>query len=262
MRAMVGDAPSEAVTGRILTVGHSNHNTAAFMSLLERYNIKALVDVRSIPSSGRFPHFKKRNLEAVCQKRDVSYRHCPELGNKVDGIAVLLQKPEGQRALAELAAAAVSATSGDRSGATAYMCAEADWRDCHRQVIAQKLMEDYGILSTHITHNGGTEDHPHNHVLPGYYGVVSSARVHAGSASVRACVDADSPPHSEKAAASSAVAAPGRSSASPVDEEEGDDVVCCSATASPGSQEACLEVGAALPTRTRRWGKKTCCAKA
>lgn len=126
---------------------------------------RALVDVRSIPSSGRFPHFKRRALEGLCKQRGVSYRHCPELGNKVGGIAHLLRQPEGRAALAALAAAAAE-------GATAYMCAEADWRDCHRQVISQRLFEDYGITSTHILRDGSAQPHPADHVLPVNFGVM------------------------------------------------------------------------------------------
>jgi len=161
----------DAAGPRIFTIGHSNHDVQPFFALLARYDIKALVDVRSIPSSGRFPHFKKRSLESLCAARGVSYRHCPELGNKVGGIAHLLEQPEGQAAFAQLAEAAEE--GGQRGGAyLAYMCAEADWRDCHRQVISQKLLKDCGIVTFHVLRHGGLEPHPQRHVLPEYYGVV------------------------------------------------------------------------------------------
>jgi len=76
---------------RIFTIGHSNHEVETFFRLLSTYRITDLVDVRSIPSSGRFPHFKKRSLEDQCSRRGISYRHCPALGNKVGGIASLLK---------------------------------------------------------------------------------------------------------------------------------------------------------------------------
>jgi len=160
---------SESLIGkpRLFTVGHSNHQPGAFFALLERHNIRALVDVRSIPSSGRYPHFKQRSLEELCRRRGVSYRHCPELGNKVGGIANLLRQPEGQAALAELAAAAVAVPAA----ATAYMCAEADWRDCHRQVISQQLLCEYGVITLHVRRDGTIEPHSADHVLPEHYGM-------------------------------------------------------------------------------------------
>lgn len=156
---------------RIFTVGHSNHPADAFLRLLTRYRINEVVDVRSIPSSGRFPQFKKRGLQHLCASSGIAYRHCPQLGNKgVDGgIAKLLRQPEGQAALFELCEAARRATPC--GGTTAFMCAEADWRDCHRQVVAQKLLDEYGIVTVHIKRDGSTEPHPQGHVLPEYYGV-------------------------------------------------------------------------------------------
>lgn len=170
-RASSNDFMTSKFLPQIFTVGHSNHQAEAFFELLALYSVNELVDVRSIPSSGRFPHFKKRSLEQLCASHGVRYRHCPQLGNKgVDGgIAGLLRQAEGRVALAELASAARNTTLS--GGVAAFMCAEADWRDCHRQVIAQKLLEEHGIVTTHIMRDGGVEAHPRNHVLPEYYGV-------------------------------------------------------------------------------------------
>lgn len=182
-------ATSQGVLPRIFTVGHSDHETRAFFDLLRRHCIRHLIDVRSIPSSGRFPQFKKRSLQNACASGGVSYRHCPELGNKATdgkyggGIVHLLQQPEGQVALRELAIAA----RDESRGATAYFCAEAEWRDCHRQVVAQRLLTEYGIVTTHILKSGLTELHPSSHVLPSAYGALSMSR--AFSARDECCVE-------------------------------------------------------------------------
>lgn len=166
-----------AVLARIFTIGHSNHEASPFLGLLAKYRIKSVIDVRSIPSSGRFPHFKKRNLENLLQRQGIRYRHCPELGNKEGGgIAHLLMQPDGQKALAELAAES-DFERANLEGATAYMCAEADWRDCHRQVIAQRLVEDFNIITTHILRDGSLELHPRSHRLPVHYGVRKPERL-------------------------------------------------------------------------------------
>jgi len=209
---------------RIFTIGHSNHELETFFRLLSTYRITDLVDVRSIPSSGRFPHFKKRSLEDQCSRRGISYRHCPALGNKVGGIASLLKQPEGQAAIAELVEKAQQASAVPGmpavAGATAYMCAEAAWRDCHRQVVAQKLLEDYGIMTSHILPVGGVEPHPHGYILPSCYGVASPEE------SVACCVDEgddSAPPHQD------------------------------------GTSWVCLETTSSEPPRImpkRRWGKK------
>jgi len=146
----------------IFTVGHSNVSAEAFLALISQHSIKKLVDVRSIPSSRRFPHFSKKSLESLCHKQGISYQHCPQLGGKEPGIVKNLMKPEGQMALAKLAEAS-------REDRTVYMCAESDWRDCHRQVIAHRLLKDFGIVSIHILRNGSTQSHPSTYKLPAHF---------------------------------------------------------------------------------------------
>lgn len=51
----------------VYTVGHSNHNWDYFHALLLRHGISHVVDVRSIPASGRFKHFCKKQLSASCR---------------------------------------------------------------------------------------------------------------------------------------------------------------------------------------------------
>jgi len=238
MEARKGDrTPSNSGTRQwqpIFTVGHSNHAPENFFALLRRHNIKDLIDVRSIPSSGRFPHFKKRSLDALCSQRGISYRHCPELGNKVDGITHLLRQPQGQAALSELAARANQPPTAQ--GAIAYMCAEADWRDCHRQVIAQQLLEEYGVITSHVLRNGMIELHPPDHELPDCYNMQS-----APTRQQDTCCSL----HGAK-------------------QDSTDDVLSlCKDYATQGTEPTPMQTQAdpitcarSVPTRARRWGKK------
>jgi len=227
-------APSES-PARIFTVGHSSHEPQVFLGLLARYGIRDVVDVRSIPSSGRFPHFKKQRLEELLLREGITYRHCPELGNKVDGIAKLLQRPEGELALRQLAesawraGAAAEAPGGSplTAGATAYMCAEALWRDCHRQVIAHQLAERFGIYTFHIlpSPSDGVEVHPRDYRLPERYGLCS-------------CI------------------VPASASGDPAEVGEAPDVAEALTSARGSGTVAPGFCGANAP-RARRWGKKS-----
>ncbi|CAJ1441208.1 unnamed protein product [Effrenium voratum] len=173
---------------RLFTVGHSNHPPDTFLKLLGKWNVQELVDVRSIPSSGKFPHFKKNALQGLLEARGISYRHCPQLGNKgvEGGILGLLELPEGRQAVHTLAQSAEQATLAGPK--VAFMCAEADWRDCHRQVVAQRLMELYGVTVRHIKRDGSLELHPADHVLPAHF-----------QAGPRAFVSREAPSHVEAA---------------------------------------------------------------
>eukprot|EP00931_Biecheleriopsis_adriatica_P109930 TRINITY_DN84207_c0_g1_i1.p1 TRINITY_DN84207_c0_g1~~TRINITY_DN84207_c0_g1_i1.p1 ORF type:complete len:265 (-),score=49.82 TRINITY_DN84207_c0_g1_i1:53-847(-) len=237
---------------RIYTVGHSNHDIEPFFKLLSRHRVEALVDVRSIPSSGRFPQFKKRSLERLCASRGIGYRHCPELGNKgVDGgIAALLRKPEGRAALDELAASARKATPC--GGATAFMCAEADWQDCHRQVIAQKLLEDYNIVTTHIARDGMAEPHPRGHVLPSHYGIVA-AREAASPLAQGAC-ECCPPDGADDDLAVGLALSLQRSSLGSL--QTGQLTAASGGYPDMPAAEPSQEATPSEPTRVRRWGKK------
>jgi uncharacterized protein (DUF488 family) len=133
----------------ILTIGHSTRGLDEFLSLLKRYQVELLLDVRSIPKSARFPHFHREVLSAALGREGIVYRHCKNLGglrkpvkdstNKgwrnggFRGFADYMQTEEfGGAADEVLRLAALKPV--------VLMCAEAlPWR-CHRSLIADALV--------------------------------------------------------------------------------------------------------------------------
>ena len=67
---------------RIYTIGHSDHEISKFLQILTKNRITTLVDVRSNPSSKRNTQYNMLALAADCRKQGITYRHCPQLGNK------------------------------------------------------------------------------------------------------------------------------------------------------------------------------------
>ena len=53
----------------VYTIGHSSHDISSFFSLLERYNIHQIIDIRRSPRSTRFPHFNLDQLKDECLSR-------------------------------------------------------------------------------------------------------------------------------------------------------------------------------------------------
>ena len=78
-----------------------------------------------------------------------------ELGNKKVPIGELIETEKGQRVLESLAK--VYENSGQF--ATVIMCAERDNKKCHRYIVCQRLLDDYGIHTMHIGYNGTIENH-------------------------------------------------------------------------------------------------------
>ncbi len=117
----------------IWTVGHSQHSLNGFIALLIPYGIAHVADIRSFPGSKRYPHFSRHSLSEALQTAGIEYTHFPELGGKQaagTSLPYSALHPGIQRleALAE----------GSR---VAYMCAEADWRNCHRAGLSDYLLQ-------------------------------------------------------------------------------------------------------------------------
>lgn len=135
--------------------------------MLQAHGVVQLADVRAFPMSRRLPHFNRDAMEAYLPGHGIAYRHFGALGGRrrprpdsvnggwqheaFRGYADYLATPEFRAALdallayAEAAPAASgksSATGANSSvmGATAIMCAEALWWQCHRRLIADALV--------------------------------------------------------------------------------------------------------------------------
>jgi uncharacterized protein (DUF488 family) len=134
----------------VYTVGHSTLELDAFLELLRHFEIRQLVDVRTIPRSRHNPQFEKSNLSPFLRIRRIRYLHLKDLGglrrhNKDSflnagwrnasfrGFADYMQTPQFTVALNRLILIA-------QARRTAIMCAEAvPWR-CHRSLIADALV--------------------------------------------------------------------------------------------------------------------------
>ncbi len=58
---------------QLFTVGHSNLSIEDFISLLHKYEISAIADVRSHPYSGYLPHFNRDLLKFELLKAKIKY---------------------------------------------------------------------------------------------------------------------------------------------------------------------------------------------
>jgi uncharacterized protein (DUF488 family) len=151
---MTGTAPPS-----LWTIGHSIHPIDVFLGLLKANAIETLVDVRSFPGSRRHPQFNKPALAAALESAGIAYQHMVSLGGRRKSENGTEQASGGHDS-AFSAYAAYAKTAPFREAVSeleslagrsrvAIMCAEADWRQCHRQFIAAALVRD-GFAVTHI----------------------------------------------------------------------------------------------------------------
>src|SRR5712672_2255925 len=66
----------------IFTIGHSNHPLDRFLDLLRTHSVATVVDVRSFPSSRKWPHFNQTELTASLEHVGVEYLWMRQLGGR------------------------------------------------------------------------------------------------------------------------------------------------------------------------------------
>lgn len=132
----------------IYTIGHSSHSIERFIDLLNAFEVKKIIDIRTIPKSRHNPQFEQENLKASLKKAKIGYRHLKELGGlrharqdsintgwqnaSFRGYADYMQTEEFWIGLSKLENLA-------EDKPCAILCAEAvPWR-CHRSLVADAL---------------------------------------------------------------------------------------------------------------------------
>ncbi|HXE99312.1 MAG TPA: DUF488 domain-containing protein [Solirubrobacterales bacterium] len=152
----------------VLTIGHSTHDAERFQALLRTHRIELLADVRRHPGSRRHPQFGADSLSAALRQAGIGYR---PLGEQLGGRRRPLRdsRNTGWRVAAfrayadhmrspEFAAGLEVLEEQAQKHRVAIMCAEGDWRRCHRRLIADALLAG-GWRVRHIRPDGGLEDH-------------------------------------------------------------------------------------------------------
>ena len=133
----------------VYTIGHSTRAIAAFINILNAYEIKEVVDIRRIPRSRHNPQFNREVLLESLKAAKIRYVHMPKLGglrralpdsvNKAwrnasfRGYADYMQSDEFELSLEKLIGLS-------KRRKIVLMCAESvPWR-CHRSLIADALL--------------------------------------------------------------------------------------------------------------------------
>jgi len=122
-------------TGPIYTLGTGNRTAADFFSILRRYAIDTLIDVRRHPQDDPSPHFNRDGLEASLTRAEIHYRWLGSLlgGVRFGGYGKHRRTVSYQKGLQMVERLA-------RQGPTVLVCAEKMPWKCHRYDIAEDLV--------------------------------------------------------------------------------------------------------------------------
>jgi uncharacterized protein (DUF488 family) len=132
---------------RTYTVGHGTRTAQELIGMLQRAKVRTLVDVRRYPGSRRNPQFNRDALADALEAAGIRYRHAQALGGRLSGepgeerfgcIRTPAFRSYGARmATREWQDALAGALE---EPAPCFLCAETNWRRCHRQLIAELLV--------------------------------------------------------------------------------------------------------------------------
>jgi uncharacterized protein (DUF488 family) len=133
----------------IYTIGHGRHPWADFLSLLARYEIEVVCDVRSAARS-RWPQFNGQVLASNLKENGMGYEWLPECGGKV--VAPTEELNRGLERIMELAAdARVALMCSESQPLTSHKVPRAN---CHRVGLLGPPLRARGARLIHILPNG------------------------------------------------------------------------------------------------------------
>jgi uncharacterized protein (DUF488 family) len=163
---------SAAGTNALFTIGHSSLDAEEFNRLLGEHGVELLVDVRSLPVSGRYPQFNGAVLEKNLENARIDYLFLgEELGGRPDDPSAY--GPDGvvdYRARRRSYAFGAGIERLQRELEThslALMCAEEDPIECHRFLMICPELVALGLRPQHIRRGGsiGTQEAAEDRLL-------------------------------------------------------------------------------------------------
>jgi uncharacterized protein (DUF488 family) len=147
---------------RLYSIGHSNHDLARLVQLLQDAGVTLVADVRSQPYSQRLPQFNRPELERELPCHAIAYAF---LGRQLGGRPAQLQlydrdgrvDYERVRATAAFQQGVDNLCQALEEFTVAMLCAEEDPLDCHRGLMIAPALVERGILPAHLRGDGTVE---------------------------------------------------------------------------------------------------------
>jgi len=147
----------------VLTIGHSTHDSEAFVALLQRHGVTEVADVRSSPYSRFNPQFNREMLANRLAANGVEYAFLgQELGGRPDNASCY----ENGQVRYDRVRKTLSFQRGIErivrdmaEHRIALMCSEKEPLECHRTLLVAQALQAQGVAVEHILADGDLETH-------------------------------------------------------------------------------------------------------
>ena len=153
---------------RIFTVGHSTHPIEHFLGLLGEHQIVLVADVRSFPSSRKWPQFNQAELSQSLVRTGIQYQWLKRLGGRrhskrkdsphTGWTHPAFRSYADYTESADFAGGLEELTAPARAARAVYLCSEGLWWRCHRRIISDYLVLR-GWQVDHIMPDGKLRQH-------------------------------------------------------------------------------------------------------
>lgn len=139
----------------IYSIGYGNRTIETFISLLNRYMIQRVIDVRTNPFSRFNPNFRRQKLEDNLVKANIQYEFMGDrLGGKPSE-AIMYHEGKLQYENIIHSQQFINGINGlimlcKEQNKIAIMCSELDPNKCHRKTIIGRYLETMKLDVIHI----------------------------------------------------------------------------------------------------------------
>jgi uncharacterized protein (DUF488 family) len=133
----------------VFTMGFSNRSWEETVEILRVHSIQRLIDIRTLPGSRRTPQFNQENLQERLPEAGIEYIHLKSLGGLrkpvKDSTANAAWRNSGFRAYADYMQSPAFEEALEllirqiRERCSVYVCTEAVFWRCHRQLVSDAL---------------------------------------------------------------------------------------------------------------------------
>ena len=149
----------------ILTIGYGLRTLGDVVQLLQRYGVKYVGDVRSVPYSGRRPEFSRDAIDKTLREHEIRYVFLGDaLGGRPDDPSCYDE--EGHVDYDRCRTSTVFDAGIDRvvrayreGHPLALLCSESRPEDCHRSKLLAEMLVGRGVPVMHVDENGDLVEH-------------------------------------------------------------------------------------------------------
>lgn len=141
----------------LFTLGYEGLSVPQLLAELKTASIDVLFDIRYRPQS-RKPGFSKNALAAACERVGIRYLHDPKLGTPPDQMKAMKAAGEYtstafkryRKFLLKQGESLQQAVDVATTENTCLLCYEADYRGCHRRIVAEEIEDRSGLPVRHL----------------------------------------------------------------------------------------------------------------